>query len=223
MSEERDTLEDLRNVSLAEVASADDEPELLDDDDVAELDDDTGLGDLDDEPEEEAQDDERALRGRMQQQEQELARYRQAHAQAVALQQAQAAQAQFQRISELSYEQQNAYFVQQSQRLVAQQAFQARDAEDRASFQKLVRDQRLPARYATEVEALRQQAIAGGADISREWCLKAILGHERLTGKSGPQAGGSARQATPRSRRSQELADEKKLKSITVGEFLNRY
>lgn len=160
--------------------------------------------------------------------------------------QAQIDQAERERVAQLPFDEQLQYWRnkdrEELRRENLQQALQTRDMLDRSNFQQIMRDRRLPARYATEVENLLVQARQNGMNPTREWLLKTVVGGEVLSKKDREaerqraagrrrvasqttRPGGAARStaATAGGRRGKDSAaeDEALLGGITLGELLS--
>lgn len=149
-------------------------------------------------------------------------------------------------MAQLPYEEQSRYWARKSEERVQQQLLRShletRDLLDRNSFQQIMRDRRLPAKYAAQVENMLIQARQQNMNPSREWLLKAVIGEEILSRKDRETerqrvrgqrriasqtvrtgAGARSTAATPGGRRgqNQDADDEALLRGITVGDFVN--
>jgi hypothetical protein len=160
--------------------------------------------------------------------------------------QAQLDREELERVAQMPYEEQARYWNNKTEQKLQQQMLrgnlETRDMLDRIQFQQTMREKRLPARYADEVESLLSQARQNGMNPSREWLLKAAIGNEILTKKdretdrqrrSGqrriasqttrPGAGTRSTAAGAGGRRGQGTAadDEALLRGVTLGDFEN--
>src|SRR5215469_12619538 len=82
------------------------------------------------------------------------------------------------RVAQMPFEEQGRYWGRKAedkaQQQILRQGLETRDMLDRIQFQQVMRDRRLPARYATEVDNLLAQARREGMNPTREWLLNAV-------------------------------------------------
>lgn len=136
---------------------------------------------------------------RIQEQEEELKRWRDAALQRQPAQptftpppdpmrQAQADREEQERVAQLPYEEQSRYWARKEGESMRQQMLrqqlETRDMLDRSNFSQIMSAKKLPARYATEVENLLIQARQQGMNPSRDWLLNAVIGKEVLEKQS---------------------------------------
>ena len=148
----------------------------------------------------------------------------------------------FERVSQMPFEEQSRYWARKTEERVQQQinlhGLQTRDMLDQSNFRQIMREKRLPAKYANEVETLLSQARQQGMNPTREMVLQTVIGREVLDRKDRETdrarqrgqrriasqtvrpggRGSTAATAGGRREQDQEAADKALLMSITWGE-----
>ena len=162
------------------------------------------------------------------------------------LRQAQLDREEVERVAQLPYDEQARYWNRKTEDRISQRLqfneLRTGDLLDQQNFRQVMRDRRLPARYATEVENLLAQARQNNMNPTREWLLKTVIGEEVLSRKdreterqrnSGrrriasqtTRPGGAARStaasAGGRRNQNQDADDEALLRGATLGDVWN--
>ena len=148
-------------------------------------------------------------------------------------------------VAQKPYDEQIAYWREKDRREFQQHlmlsGLQTRDMLDRNHFQQIVREERLPARYATEVEDRLSQARRNNMNPTREQVLNEMLGAEfrarkgreverqrargqrRIASQTTRPSGTGSTAASGGGRRNQnqDADDEAALRGVTLGDVWN--
>lgn len=149
------------------------------------------------------------------------------------------------RVAQMPFEEQSRYWTRKTEERLQQQMLrgnlETRDMLDRIQFQQVMRERRLPARYATEVDNLLAQARQNGMNPTREWLLKTVIGGEvlerkerdterqrirgqrRIASQTTRPSGTRSTAASGGGRRNQDQAadDEALLRGVSLGDVWN--
>ena len=159
--------------------------------------------------------------------------------------QAQLDQQEAERVAQMPLEQQGRYWAdkraQEFQQRIALTELRTADMLDRNEFKQIMRERRLPARYATEVENLLAQARQQNMNPSREDVLYRVIGREwvekkdretdrqrirgqrRIASQTTRPSGTRSTAASAGGRRNQNQAadDEALLRGVSLGDVWN--